>query len=108
MVNAMRMGITSDRQQRQVDYQRDTKEWQERYPENPNVLVARQLRRFLEASADVDYAARIATQGGVMRFVNPQYEEKSSEWKICYRAGKEAVTVARTAAAAWLKELGAI
>lgn len=37
---------------------------------------------------------------------NESYESKPSEWKLCYRAGKEPVAAARVAVGAWLKELG--
>ena len=37
---------------------------------------------------------------------NPAYERKPGQWKMCYRAGKEATAAARAAVQAWLKELG--
>ena len=41
-----------------------------------------------------------------MAFVDPRYEEKPSEWKVCYRAGKEPVETARAMAQEWLQEMG--
>ena len=34
-----------------------------------------------------------------------QYEQQSGDWKMCFRAGREATATARTAAAAWLKDV---
>ena len=39
-------------------------------------------------------------------FENAAYEQKPSQWKMCFRAGKEATGAARATAQAWLKELG--
>ena len=60
----------------------------------------------LDATADVDFNAKLVSRSGRMAFVDPALEEKSSDWKMAYRAGREAVSAARLAAAAWLKELG--
>jgi hypothetical protein len=40
-----------------------------------------------------------------MRFANEDYEGKPAEWKICFRAGKEATEAARAFARSWLTEL---
>lgn len=40
-----------------------------------------------------------------MVFADPGLEDKSSEWKLCYRAGREAVDAAREAAKAWITEI---
>jgi hypothetical protein len=42
---------------------------------------------------------------GRMIFENATYEQRG-QWKMCYRAGKEATAIACAAAHAWLKELG--
>jgi hypothetical protein len=80
-------------------------QWEAEYPQDPAYVIARRLNAFLDLSADVDYTARLEQRNGTMRFVDAAYEGKSSEWKLCYRAGREAVAAARNAAAAWLKEL---
>ncbi len=87
------------------EHERDIAKWKETHPENPNVLVARRLRTFLDVSADVDFSAKLVPSGSTMKFADARYEQKSSEWKLCYRAGPEAVAAARAAAAAWLKEI---
>jgi hypothetical protein len=87
------------------EHQRDVAKWNENFPENPNVLIAKRLRAFLDTSADVDFSAKLVPSGDKMKFADAKYEQKSSEWKMCYRAGRDAVTAARAVAAAWLKEL---
>jgi hypothetical protein len=70
-------------------------------------LIAKRLREFLAVSADVDFAAKLTSKNGKMIFENPSYEQKPGQWKMCFRAGKDATAAARAAAQAWLKELGA-
>jgi hypothetical protein len=82
-----------------------TRRWEAEYPEAPSRLIARRLQTFLDVSADVDFSAKLEPRNGRMRFVDPAYERRSSEWKLCYRAGKAAVDAAREAATAWLLEL---
>jgi hypothetical protein len=81
-------------------------EWNKRTPADPKTLIADRIREFLETSADLDYTAKLAKRGTLMRFENEDYEAKSSQWKLCFRAGKEAVDAARVFAQAWLTELG--
>lgn len=99
-------GIRMTREQQAATYAADMKKWTEDYPENPAPVIAKRLKAFLAVSADVDFDAKLVEKNGKMRFANESYESKPSEWKLCYRAGKEPVAAARTAAQAWLKELG--
>jgi len=80
-------------------------EWNKRTPADPKTLIADRIREFLETSADVDYAAKLVKSGSLMRFANEEYESKPAQWKLCFRAGKEAVDAARAFAQAWLAEL---
>jgi hypothetical protein len=76
------------------------------FPEDVNVLVARRLRQFLLTCGDVDFDAQLETRPDKrQRFVNPAYENRSKEWKMCFRAGKPAVAAARAAADEWLNTL---
>ena len=68
-------------------------------------IIAKQLKQFLDLSATVDFSAQTAMKGDKLVFVNPAYEAKSPEWKLCFRIGKEAVTGARKFAQQWLNEL---
>jgi hypothetical protein len=56
-------------------------------------------------SKDVDFDAKLVPADSKMRFADPRYEEKPPEWKLYYRAGREAVAAAREVAQAWLKAL---
>ena len=81
------------------------KAWEQELPASPNGLIARRLREFLNETADLDFAARLVRQGDKMKFADPKYEQKSSQWKLCFRAGKDATGAARALAEQWLKEL---
>lgn len=105
MIALMRANIENDRATQEQAYEADLKKWQEDVPLDPMVLVAERLRTFMDVSADVDFSATLAGAGRDARFANPAYEEKSSDWKMCFRAGKEAVDAARAEAADWLKTL---
>jgi hypothetical protein len=81
--------------------------WKQAYPDDPKPVVARRLREFMQLSADVDFnATLVKTQDGPSTFENPAYQAKPSQWKMCFRAGREATTAARAAVQAWLTELG--
>jgi hypothetical protein len=73
--------------------------------------IARYLREFVDATVDVDFAAKATktVQVGDMpdfAFENPAYNQKPWQWQKSYAFGPEALSAARTAAAAWLKEVG--
>lgn len=84
-------------------------EWEKKYPVDPKVLIAARLREFLALSATVDFTAKVTKTTGPepkLKFDNPAYERKNSQWKYMYRAGKPAVDAARSLAQDWLKALG--
>lgn len=92
--------------QQNQEYQKGVKAWEEQYPISPNLLIKKRLNYFLELSASVDFSAKVAKgANGKMIFMNPDYEEKSSDWKLLYRCGKESVDAARGVAKEWLVEL---
>jgi hypothetical protein len=99
-------GIKTMRADRTTQYQQELATWTRNFPESPAPVIAKRLREFLAASGDVDFAAKLTPRNGRMAFENPAYEQKPGQWKMCYRAGKEATTAARAAVQAWLKELG--
>lgn len=88
-------------------YEQKLAVWQAEFPEDVNALITRRLRQFLLACGDVDFGAELR-QGDdrTLRFVNPAYERRSADWKLCFRAGKPAVDAARAAATAWLENRG--
>ena len=80
--------------------------WEKEYPAgDPKSLLKLRLKEFLDATANVDFSAKLVKKDDVMVFVNPAYENKDSRWKTAFRAGKEATDAARAFAAQWLKEL---
>ena len=87
-------------------YQEELNQWKTDYPEDPVKLVKDRLAYFLKVSSRVDFSAKITkNQYGTYVFDNPDYESKSSEWKMIYRAGKESTDAARQYAQQWLNEL---
>lgn len=99
--------IRTTRAERTREYEQALANWRREYPDNPVPAIARRLREFLAVSADVDFAAVVTPteDGSRFRFENPAYEAKSAPWKLCYRAGREATTAARSAVSQWLREL---
>jgi hypothetical protein len=75
------------------------------YPANPDRLLVKRLREFLDLAATVPDNAVLVPRGGKMVFADPQLEQKPDFWKQLYRAGKPARGAARAAAEAWLKAL---
>jgi len=98
--------IKAGRAAETTEYNDAVAKWKQDYPDDPKPIVARRLREFLQLSADVDFNAKLTTSNGLSTFENPAYQAKSSQWKMCYRAGREATTAARAAVQAWLAELG--
>jgi hypothetical protein len=98
--------IIAERGDKDKQFTDDMKRWGEQYPADHNVLIAKRLHDFLTVSADVNFDAKLKVENSAKVFVDPQYEEKPPEWKMCYRAGREATQAARTAATQWLKEIG--
>jgi hypothetical protein len=77
-------------------------------PAEPRHLLARRLREFLNATADVNFSARtIALTGGPdgIEFIDSADRAKPWMWQAAAIVGSEATIAARAAAAAWLKEI---
>ena len=103
---AMRDSAVKEAQaQEEREFRDRLSQFDARHPRNPDLLIAARLREFLALSADVNYGARLVKQGDKMRFEDPALEGKPAEWKLCFRAGKEATDSARAFATEWLKEL---
>lgn len=79
--------------------------WEKSYPEDPAVLVKDKLEQYLSLVATVDFNAKLTAPDNykIKKFVNPEYESKSPQWKACYRAGKEVNTAVTTFVKAWLQ-----
>jgi hypothetical protein len=91
--------------QAQQDYKARVADWERDYPADSSVAVANRLRTFLETCGDVDFNAKLVGRNGKMYFADERVQSKSSEWKLCFRAGRETTDAARTFARNWLGEL---
>jgi hypothetical protein len=110
VIPAWRTEIEERRKQEKDGFDAGIKQWQERYPPDVPRLLARTLREYLENTTDIDFAATQHVERGniiLMAFDNDAYNRKPWQWKLSYFWGPEAIAAARTAAAAWLKELPA-
>jgi hypothetical protein len=77
-------------------------------PGDPNVLLARRLHEFLDATADVNFAARtisLTLGSDGIEFIDRADRAKPWMWQLAVIVGPEATGAARTAALAWLKEI---
>ncbi len=93
-------------QQQLEEHKNQIAEWEKEWPTDPTRMIKKWLTDFLEASKNVDYKAALKDgEYGKKVFVNPEYEAKSSNWKMCYRAGKDVVEAGREGAQLWLREL---
>ena len=84
------------------------KEWERRYPADARTLIRQRIRDFLEMSRGVDFGAKLVARKDKMVFADEKLEAKPAEWKLCFRAGKEATGAARAFAEGWLAELDKI
>jgi hypothetical protein len=109
-VAGWRADIEDTRRRDKEDDDTGMRIWTDLYPPDPMTVVAKSLRAFVDATPDVDFAAKqeiVQGEGGAaLLFVNKAYWEKPWQWKFAYEWGPEAIAAARTAAQAWLKELG--
>ncbi len=87
-----------------AEYQDKYKIWQEQ--KSPKVLIKLDLEKFLAATENIDFEAKLKTTSyGKKVFINEEYESKDADWKTAFRAGKPATEAARTFAQEWLKNL---
>lgn len=86
-------------------YQDELAALEKKYPKDIRQFIKIRLQEFLAISADVDFNAELVQDGKLKRFAKREYENKSMNWKYCFRAGKETVEAARQFAQQWLKEL---
>jgi len=88
------------------EYQKKLAEYERDYPKgDPRPLVRKRLQMFLEATKNVDFGAKLVKKEKRMVFAKEEYENKDSNWKLAFRAGKEATETARAFAQEWLKGL---
>ena len=101
---AFRQEIESSRGQQS---ERDT-ELALKLPANPQQLFARRLREFLDATANVNFAARTVSLNGDadgIVFLDRADRRRHWIWQQAVIVGPEATAAARTAAQTWLQEI---
>jgi hypothetical protein len=108
----IRQEIESERARRKADYDSLLKRWETDTPADPNLVIARVLRRFLDTTADVDFGAKgkrtLAEAGQYVDFENDAYEKKPWQWQFAWEVGPEVTGTARTAAAEWVEGDGPV
>jgi hypothetical protein len=73
----------------------------------PGTIMKNRLNEFLKFTETIDFNAKLIDKGdNFFTFEKPEYENKSREWKLCFRAGKETIDAARSYAKKWLNEIG--
>jgi hypothetical protein len=96
------------KKQNEQNYQQQLADFEQQYPENHQKVIKLRLREFVQIAKSVDFNAQTKVENNKIRFVNSAYEQKPSEWKLCFRAGKPAIDEAVKFAELWLKELESV
>jgi hypothetical protein len=103
---AMYAGKTKEMEAKEKkDYRQALIDFEKDHPANPKDLIKARLQEFLTLTGDINFDAQLVKSGGKMRFADPKLEAKSTDWKLCFRSGKETISAARAFAQQWLKEL---
>ena len=88
------------------EHQTNVATWEKEYPVSPAEMIKSRLTYFLQLSATVDFNAKLGPgEGGLKIFLSKAYEDKPSDWKLIFRAGKESTDAARAVATQWLGEI---
>ena len=88
------------------EHQTNVATWEKEYPVSPAEMIKSRLTYFLQLSATVDFNAKLGPgENGLKIFLNKAYEDKPSDWKLIFRAGKESTDAARAVATQWLGEM---
>lgn len=102
----------AQKKQYEEDFKRETEEYKKKYADwqlrkDPNATIRKMLKGYLDLAATVDFSAQTTSNPyGKKIFVNPSYQAKSGDWKMCYRGGKELNDAVRPLVKQWLTELG--
>jgi len=86
-------------------YQSQIAQWQKEYPDNHLLFVKGRLQVFMNETSDIDFDAQLTEKNGKKYFVNREYEYKGYRWKMCFRAGKNALSTARALVQQWIDEI---
>jgi hypothetical protein len=106
MAEMMKNAYSQQGKSDEESYKNEVAKYETEFPADPKVLIAKRLRDFIALSGDVNFDAKLVPDGGGrMRFADEQYQSKSDQWKLLYRAGKEPVEAARTFSVNWLHQI---
>jgi len=95
-----------DRRKRELeDYKKYSAQWQEEYPEDCRLFVKRRIQKYLSLATTVDFTATTHEKNGRQIFDKQEFQYKSNDWKMIYRAGKEVYNVAKPFTEKWIQEL---
>ena len=99
--------LKTQRAQQVAAHAAAARQFESLYPADPRALTVMRLRRFLDATRDVDFTARLVEQDKKRTFADAALEAKPGEWKMAFRAGKPATDAARAFARKWVADLQA-
>lgn len=105
-IKAYTQNFPSMQKQMKELHERALADWEAKYPTNHLLYIKSRLQDFLDATEGIDFSAQLVQRNGKKYFVNPAYESKSYNWKLAFRAGKDAVETARDFAQQWMREIG--
>lgn len=100
-----RKNYDSGVKQNEENYKRQLADWEAEYPTNHLLFIKRRLEAFLDITKDIDYGAELTNKNGFKVFVKKEYEGKSNQWKMAFRAGKEVVEPTREFVKQWISEI---
>jgi hypothetical protein len=109
-VKGMRLAVELERDANAKSDQQATRDFDAKWPADPKAYVRKQLEYFMAMTANMDYTLPKIwikdPSGATLGFLSPGLEDMPWETVRAFVIGKEAVDAARTAADAWLQELG--
>jgi len=95
-----------DRRKKELeDYKKYTKEWENQYPEDSRLFIRARIQKYLSIAATVDFSATTHERNGKQVFDKQEYQYKSNDWKMIYRAGKQVYDVSKPFSEKWIQEL---
>jgi hypothetical protein len=88
----MKKGHEMGNELKQQAWTKSVKDFEQKYPEDPNRVVATRLRAFLAMSADVPATAELVERDGKMRFVDRKLEGSPTRGSSCSGPGSRRST----------------
>jgi hypothetical protein len=104
-IEIMYQAQVSQRKREMEQYEQNLKNWERDYPADYKSYVKTHLQNYLDLAKTVDFSATVTEVNGKKRFDNKDYQYKSNDWKMIYRAGKEVYAVTKANAEQWILEL---